>query len=356
MSFYNLLQLDPAVLKPKIRSAKNKKERFKLINAMALRSILIVLFSIAFIAPLSNIFGSENSPMLVALFCILLGVRFVDFGYCIKDSMLNLGIVFLLLLFAPIIASSLNPVLAICVHFLAFFTILFMTCDKPELGNGGLFSFAYVYLSGNPVTGHMLWNRFMVTLIGYILCGAIFYFKHREKNKDIRFFDVAAKFDISKEKNRWEIRLALGTALVLSLASFLKVKRFMWVGFACASMMSNYPYSVKIEKRVIDRVGGVVIGSILYLGICKIMPESFYSLLGPLGGLCLGFSTKYSCKNAINCFGALMMATELYGVQGAVMLRVFDNILGVIFAFIFVLLFRQLVDKRFEKDIVDTKI
>lgn len=349
MSFYNTLQLDPAVIKPKIRSAETTKERFKLITAMTLRSILIVAFSIAFIASLSNIFGSENSPMLVALFCILLGVRFVDFGYCIKDSMLNLGIVFLLLLFAPVIASSLNPILAICVHFIAFFTILFMTCDKPELGNGGLYSFAYVYLSGNPVTGVILWKRFVLTIVGYILCGAVFYLKHREKNKGIRFFDVASKFDISKEKHRWQVRLALGTALILAIASFLKLERFMWAGFACASMMSNYPYCVKIEKRVFDRVVGVIIGSLLYFGIYVIMPESFHTFFGPLGGLCLGFSTKYSYKNAINCFGALMLATELYGVKGAVALRIFDNIVGVIFAFVFVLLFRQFVDKRFEK-------
>ena len=33
----------------------------------------------------------------------------------------------------------------------------------------------------------------------------------------------------------------------------------------------------------------------------------------------------------MNCFGALMLAAGLYGIEGAVLLRVFDNIVGVIF-------------------------
>ncbi len=348
MSFYNALQLDPGVLKPKIRAAETKNERHKLQAALVLRSALIVAFAIVFIAPFSSIFGSENSPMAVAMFCILLGVRFVDFGYCITDSMINLAIVFLLLLFAPVLASTLNPILAILVHSAAFFTILLMTCDQPELGNGGLYSFAYVYLSGNPVTGELLWKRCIVALIGYIVCGAIFFFKHKNKNKNIRFYSVISKFSLTTEKNRWQLRLAVGTALILALGNFIGLERFMWAAFACASMMSSYPYIVDIKQRFSHRIIGVVAGSLIYFILCKITPESFYTFFGPLGGFCIGFCTDYRYKNAVNCLGALMMATSLYGVEGAVVLRIFNNIFGVLFAFVFVLLYKLIVDKYFE--------
>lgn len=349
MSFYNTLQLDPGVLKPKIRNAETKKEKHKLQFALVLRSILIVAFAIAFIAPISNFFGSENSPMAVVIFCILLAVRFVDFGYCITDSMINLAIIFLLLLFAPVLASTLNPVLALLVHVVSFFTILLMSCNKPELGNGGLYCFAYVYLSGNPVTGELLWKRAAVALIGYIICGLIFFFKHKNKNKGIRFYKVISDFSLSNIKYRWEFRLALGTSLMLTLGNFFGLERFMWAGFACASMMSGYPYLLDIKNRISQRFIGVVAGSLIYFVLCKITPEALHPLFGPLGGFCLGFCTDYRFKNAINCFGALMLATGIYGVEGAVVLRIFDNFIGLLFAFIFVFAYTLIIDKYYER-------
>ena len=67
---------------------------------------MIVAFAILFIATLSNIFGTENTPMAVVLFCILLGIRFVNFEYCIGDSLVTLAIAFATLLFVPAILIS----------------------------------------------------------------------------------------------------------------------------------------------------------------------------------------------------------------------------------------------------------
>lgn len=343
-----MLQLDPAVLKAKIRIAKTAGERRKMQAAMVLRAILIVTFSIIFIAPIGSLFGSENNPMGVALFCILLAVRFVDFGYCIKDSMLNLAVTFSLLLVVPVVTAFVHPVIAAFIHFASFFIILLMTSDTPEMGNGGLYSFAYVFLTGNPVTGELFWKRATLTLVGYIICGSIFYMKHRKKNNEIRFRQIVSQFDMLKEKSRWQLRMALGVSLVLTLGNALHIERFMWMGFACASLLSTYPYTANIKERLWQRVLGVVVGSVLFFGVYQILPESMHTFLGPIGGLCLGFCTDYRYKTAINCFGALMLAAGLYGVQNAVLLRIQNNLLGVALGFAFIFLYQKIVDKRFE--------
>ena len=59
---------------------------------MAIRSVLIVAFAIVFISLLSGLFGQENTPLAVAVFCIMLGIRFVNFEYCIRDSLITLAI------------------------------------------------------------------------------------------------------------------------------------------------------------------------------------------------------------------------------------------------------------------------
>ena len=353
MRFYDALQLNPGDLKQKINSAQTPAERRRYWLAMLVRAILIVAFSILLIAPLTTLFGSENSSMAVALICIILSIRFVDFGYCIRDSILNLGIVFLLLLAAPTVAALLPPVLGAVVHFCAFFLILSMTSDQPEMGNGGLYAFSYVFLVGNPVTGVLLAKRAMLTLAAFLICAAIFYPKHKDKHKNVRYKDVATQFHLSTRKSQWQLQLALGVSLLLLLGDLIGLERMMWAGFACASMLGCYTSSVEdhhavIRERFLHRMVGAVVGSGLFMVIYTLTPPQYYGLFGPIGGVFLGFCSDYRSKTALNCFGALMLATGLYGLHGSVLLRVVNNFLGAAFGYGFSVLYHKLMSRRFD--------
>ena len=96
--FYDALQMDPAVLKQKIAACDTRQEKNYYWIAMAVRSVLIVAFAIVFISLLSGVFGSDNTPLAVALFCMMLGIRFVNFEYCIGDSLVTLAAVLAILL------------------------------------------------------------------------------------------------------------------------------------------------------------------------------------------------------------------------------------------------------------------
>ena len=179
MKFYDALQMDPAILKRKIAACETRQEKAYYWVAMAVRSALIVAFAIVFISLLSRVFGADNTPLAVALFCMMLGIRFVNFEYCIGDSLITLAAVLFILVLAPSAAVLLPPVLLIPLHFTAFFALLYMTTQRPEMGNGGLYSFAYIYLTGNPVMGEALMRRGLLALVGYLICGAILFAKHR---------------------------------------------------------------------------------------------------------------------------------------------------------------------------------
>ena len=347
MKFYDALQMGPAVLKGKISSCDTKQDKLYYWIAMAIRSVLIVAFAIVFISLLSSVFGSDNTPLAVALFCIMLGIRFVNFEYCIKDSLFTLGAALAILVLAPSAATVLPPILLIPLHFVSFFSLLYITTQRPEMGKGGLYSFAYIYLTGNPVVGEALVGRGLLALTGYLLCGAILFFKHRHQHKTIRFHHVVQKFDLSKPVYLWQLRMALGVSLILTAGQVFDVERFMWMGFACASLLSEYPYSNNTFLRFRQRILGAVAGSCLFFLLYLVIPESLHSLLGPLGGLCLGFCTDYRYKTAMNCLGALMLGAGIYGIQGAVILRVTDTILGVTFGLLFATIFHQLVAIRF---------
>ena len=227
-------------------------------------------------------------------------------------------------------------------HFVAFFTLLYMTTQRPEMGNGGLYSFAYIYLTGNPVVGEALIRRGLLALAGYLICGAILFAKHRHQHKNIRFHHVVRKFDLFTLVCLWRLRMALGVSLVLTVGQVFDVERFMWMGFACASLLSGYPYSGNTIVRFRQRIVGAVAGSCAFFVLYLVTPEAFHPLMGPLGGVCLGFCTDYRYKTAMNCFGALMLAAGIYGLKGSVILRITDTLLGVIFGLAFSAAFHKL--------------
>lgn len=346
MKFYDALQLDPSILKRKIAACDTKKEKVYYWTAIAVRSALIVGFAIVFISLLSQVFGADNTPLAVALFCMMLGIRFVNFEYYVGDSLLALAAVLAILVLAPSAAVVLPPVFLIPLHFAAFFAVLYMTTQRPEMGNGGLYSFAYIYLTGNPVLGEALVRRGLLALVGYLICGAILVAKHRHQHKTIRFHHVVRRSELSTPLFLWQLRMALGVSLVMTAGQVFGVERFMWMGFACASLLSEYPYSGNTFTRFWQRIVGAVAGSCAFLVLCLILPESLHSLMGPLGGLCLGFCTDYRYKTAMNCFGALMLGAGIYGLTGAVVLRIVDTVLGVTFGLVFAAVFHRLAAVR----------
>lgn len=346
MKFYDALQLDPSILKRKIAASDARSEKTYYWLAIAVRSVLIVAFAIVFISLLSGVFGADNTPLAVALFCMMLGIRFVNFEYCIGDSLVTLAAVLAILVLVPSAAAVLPPVLLIPLHFAAFFALLCMTTQRPEMGNGGLYSFAYIYLTGNPVMGEALVRRGLLALVGYLICGAILFAKHRDQHRATRFHHVVRRFDLSVPVHLWQLRMALGVSLVLSAGQTFGVERFMWMGFACASLLSEYPYSGNTFTRFWQRIVGAVAGSCGFFVLYLLTPEAFHEWMGPLGGLCLGFCTDYRYKTAMNCFGALMLGAGIYGLQGAVVLRIVDTLLGVTFGLAFAAIFHRLAAVR----------
>ena len=346
MKFYDALQLDPSILKRKIAASDARREKTYYWLAIAVRSVLIVAFAIVFISLLSGVFGADNTPLAVALFCMMLGIRFVNFEYCIGDSLVTLAAVLAILVLVPSAAAVLPPVFLIPLHFAAFFALLCMTTQRPEMGNGGLYSFAYIYLAGNPVMGEALVRRGLLALVGYLICGAILFATHRDQHRATRFHHVVRRFDLSVPVHLWQLRMALGVSLVLSAGQIFGVERFMWMGFACASLLSEYPYSGNTFTRFWQRIVGAVAGSCGFFVLYLLTPEDFHEWMGPLGGLCLGFCTDYRYKTAMNCFGALMLGAGIYGLQGAVVLRIVDTLLGVTFGLAFAAIFHRLAAVR----------
>lgn len=345
LTFYQLLQLDAHGLWARIHAASDGREKARYAAAMAVRSVLLVAFAILFIGVLGGVFGQENSGLVVAGFCVLLGIKFVPYGYHIGDSLLALALTFALMVAGGVVALADSPALGLAANFAFVALILVMVANDPPMGNAGVYVFGYLFVSQTPVSGDALAARIVLAAVLVALCGAVLYHKHRAKFADVRLAHLFRDFSLDDEKCLWQLRLAAGVAGAIWIGGLLGLPRDVWVGYACMSVLLPYEEDrAGLRHRGAQRIGGVVVGSLLFNLFAAIVPPQAQVLFGPLAGICIGFSKKYFWNNVLNCFGALLLATSVYGLTGSVALRIVDNLVGVLFALAFVAILTFLED------------
>lgn len=357
MSFYQLLQLPPAALYRMRQEASQKRERRRVLLAVVVRALLIVSFAVMFIAPMSALFGKENSALAVVLFCLFLSIRFVDFGYCLQDGLVNLLIVLVILTGGPILAQSMPFGIMWIIHGLSLFLLLIMTAQRPEMGYGSLLGFGYVFLCGNPVSGALALKRFYLALLGYGICGLLYLYKHRGKWCDVRFHHILRDFSLNKDLYLWQLRMALGLSLMLSIGMRLGLERVMWAGFATSSLLAEHRGRTAMYEKFLHRLLGVLEGCLLFLIVVSLVPPSILPFLPLLGGFILGLCAHYRRQMVMNTFGALLVAEGIYGWGYSVFLRLGHTLGGLLFAVVFYYLYELVLEKFLRKEtaLVKTK-
>ncbi len=81
----------------------------------------------------------------------------------------------------------------------------------------------------------------------------------------------------------------------------------------------------------------MLIVSLMYI----VLPESMYPYIGMIGGIGVGYSDGYAWQTAFNTFGALSIASGIFGMPYAVALRIGLNAAGAAYTW--------LCDKAFDR-------
>ncbi len=344
--YYNSLKMEPDKILEKLKASDKLSEKFFYGFVFATRAVIIFAFCVLFVSTLTHFFGEENQPLGVVLVVMVLTLRFVHFGYCITDTLINLAIMLAVFTFAPALSLVAPAWSVFFIHIIAMFILLLVACQKPQMGLGGLFGFSYCYLVGNAVTGELLVQRSEMALVGFIICGAIMVYEHRHKDRKVRFRHLLFSFDFKSAVSQWQVRMAVGVGFILALGQVLNIPRFMWMGFACSTMLARFPLSKNTHERFIERIIGIVVGSVGFMILCLIFPNMSMDLIGMLGGIVLGYFARYTWKTIIICFGALSVAAPLYGVVGASIMRIVNNVFGAVFAMLYARFYDWLMVRR----------
>ena len=290
MTFYQELQLSSTGSKNLIKTTTDPKERRRHILIYNFKVYLVMAFCFFTVTAFSAVFGSQNSVAGVVVLLALL---------VLPALLINLSCIFLLML---------------------------LGCHNVIMYNHSTFVLGYLLLLGYDVTGKAYQMRVISLLFGMCLCMAVFYKNQKNRPYHRTFFDLFHEFTLFSARNRWYIKLTFIVSGAIFIVSLLGLPRAMWAGIACMSVC--LPFSADSRQRAQKRGAFNIVGCLFFIILYHVLPTSLYPYIGVIGGIGVGYSAGYSWQTVFNTFGALSIASGLFGMRTAVLLRIVLNVFG----------------------------
>ena len=343
MTFYQELQLNQVGSKKVIRESKTTREKWYHILVYLLKIAITVSFCFFFVTLYSLIFGAGNSIVGVVVLLHLLVFKNADLRIDAKQSTGLLALFFGIMTIAPHLANMANPFVGLLINAASILILILFGCHEPRMFNQSTLVLSYLLLYGYDVSGADYRMRLAGMAVGAALVCGVFYKNHRHQTYDLRVQDILPAFTLTHTRSKWQLCQILCVPLVIFLAELFGMPRAMWAGIA--AMSAILPAMEDMQSRVRGRIIGNIAGVLCFFVLYTYLPSAIYAYIGVLGGIGVGFSAKYGWQAVFNTFGALAIASQLYGVPAAMGLRVFQNVFGVLFALGFCLLFNWMMQR-----------
>ncbi len=329
MTFYQELQLSSVGSKQLIKNTQDKKEKRRHILIYNFKVYLVMAFCFAFVTIFSQIFGSDNSVAGVTILLAVLVLRQADFGIRTSHGILSIGGIFAILMIGPRLANMLPPFMAFGVNIICILLLMILGCHNVIMSNHSTFVLGYLLLFGYDVSGQSYRLRVIGLLVGMIVCMAIFYKNQKNRLYRRTFLDLFREFDRFSARSRWYIRLTLIVSSAMLIMTLLGLPRAMWAGIACMSVCM--PFTEDAKERAKLRGIYNIVGSLIFIALYLVLPESMYPYIGVIGGIGVGYSAGYAWQTVFNTFGALSIAAGMFGMPAAVALRIGANVFGAVY-------------------------
>lgn len=345
MTFYQELQLNQAGSKNLIRNLTDRGEQFKHIAIYLFKVLLTVAFCVVFVTWYTALFGSDNSIVgVVVLLCVMV-FRYADLGIHTPHAVLTIFGIFGILAVGPRLSNMCSPWAAFFINALCIFLLMLFGCHNVILSNHSTFVLGYLLLMGYDVSGNAYSMRLAGLALGAVITAFVLYHNHCRIQYKRTVWDIFREFDLYSARTSWQLCLSFGVASSMLIANLFHIPRVMWIGIAVMSVL--VPFRKDQMERVKYRAPGNILGGLLFLILYTVLPESTHAYIGMIGGIGVGLSVSYGWQTVFNSLGAISIAVGLFGLPGAILLRIFNNLFGSLYAVLFERIFTASVRRIF---------
>lgn len=333
MTFYQELQLNQAGSKELIKNAANTKDKLRHIAIYLFKIFITMLFCMTFVIAYSKLFGNANSIVGVVVLLFVLVFRNVDLSIKISHAIPSLLIIFTILSIGPRLCNASSPPLEFLINIILIFSLMFLGCHNVKMCNHSTLVLGYLLLYGYDVSGDLYIKRLQGLILGVLITGLIYYFKHKKKKLELDFLTLFEEFYIKSDRTKWQLSLTIAVSSILLFARLINLPRPMWAGIAVMSIITPFPTGKR--EKVKSRIVGNIAGAILVFIIFTYCPKFMYNNIGIIGGIGVGLSATYGFQSIFNTFGAISIASTILGFPAAIFYRIFNNAIGAIYGIIF---------------------
>ncbi len=333
MNFYQELQLNQSASKAVIRQADSVGKKAYHIGVYLFKIFITMVFCVAFVTAYSKIFGSENSIVGVVILLCIMGFRFVNTGLKPSHGIIAMVFIFIILAVGPRLANSGGLGFQFLVNLVSIFLLMILGCHNVIFFNQSTLVLGYLLLFGYDVTGNAYRMRLYAILVGAIMTIIVYYRNHRKKQYKRTLVDLIKEFHVFSTRARWQIAITMGVSLIILITGILDFPRTMWAGIATMSVIQ--PFQSDMKHRVTGRIWGNMLGSIVFAILYSFVPQSLHFTFGIIGGIGVGLSATYGWQAVFNSLGAMTIASEFLGMQGAIFYRILNNVCGALFGYLF---------------------
>lgn len=333
MTLYQELQLNQAGSKAYIAGFQEPKEKLKHIGIYLFKILLNIAFCMGFIILFTIIFGTDNSIAGLAVLLCVMVFRIADLGIRTSHGVLDIFIVFGILAIGPKLSNLVPIGWAFCINILCIFLLMLLGCHNVIMFNHSTLVLSYLLLLGYDVSGDSYKMRLAALFTGAVITALVYYRNHRKITYKRSLKSLFQEFNLSSARTRWQLRLTFGISSVMLIASLLGISKSMWIGIAAMSVF--VPFRIDLVYRVKFRAPGNILGSMIFLVLYFLLPEGSISYMGIIGGIGLGLSASYGWQTTFNAFSALAIAVPIFGLPYAILLRIFNNLFGSVYAWLF---------------------
>ncbi len=340
MTFYQELQLNQTGSKTMIKNAVGSREKLHHTCIYMCKIAITMIFCMCFVMLFGKLFGDENSIVGVVVLLFLMVFKNADFGIGMRHSLMVIAVIFGILMFGPRVANMFGPLVAMLVNIVCIFVLAFLSCHNILMSNHSTVVLGYLLLYGYDVSGGKAFLlRLIGLLIGGLLTGIVFYRGHKKRVYKRDLNNIFKEFNIHSSRTKWQLAMTLGIASMMFFVEILDLPRSMWAGIAVMSVMLPFEKDSKVRSK--GRIPGNVFGGILFFVLYTILPPSFLSYAGIIGGIGVGLSATYGWQSVFNSLGAMAVATGVIGLEAAIILRVVHNICGSLYGQVFYKCFQR---------------
>ena len=210
---------------------------------------------------------------------------------------------------------------------------MYIPSEKPEYKAYIPFILIYIFDQSNIAVGEDFYTRMVSLIVGGIITGVVYYFRHKNLKEGIHISKIMKDIDITSPRFIISIRMAIGVSIAILIGTLLGLQRTMWISMSVMSLTQLEFETTK--ERFKHRIVYTLIGAVAFVLLFQVLiPEKYNGLASIILSYIYTFIKDYKHQIIFITVNALSASMLIFDPTEAIGTRILLIISGCMLAMV----------------------